>query len=106
MDKNSNIEYIDGVKVVHTRLKYAWFIGKKTVYHEHLEMYDSNNNRFYTNTWSIEDANKIIEQLAEEGKTAIIGPKAPCRDPLTGQAIPNRGNAVGVYIVSTKEKTK
>ena len=68
------------------------------------KMYDSNGNKFYSNFESIEEANKEIAELAERGITAVVGPKAPCRDKY-GNMVPNRSeNAVGVFIVSVPEK--
>ena len=47
-----------------------------------------------------------LAKLAEEGITAVIGPKAPWTDSITGNPIPNQDeNAVGVFIVQVPEKS-
>lgn len=43
-------------------------------------MYDSAENRFYSNVETIEAAQEYIAKLAERGVTAVIGPKAPWRE--------------------------
>lgn len=98
-------EVIDGVTVVHTGMTNSVSVNGHIKSEEIVEMYDSNGNRFYSNFGSIEEANKAIVTLAEEGITAVIGPKAPCTG-YNGQQIPNKSeNAVGVFIVSVPEKS-
>lgn len=93
-------EIIDGVTVVHTG-RYLYVHKEKQ---EILEMYDSNGNRFYSNCVSLEEAEKLVEELKQEGKNAVIGPKAPWKD-KAGQPIKNQSeNNVGVYIVKEKEE--
>lgn len=100
-------EVIDGVTVVYiggTLLNSG--PGNELVPIKGVEMYDAAGNRFYSNFDSIEKANQVITKLAEEGITAVIGPKAPLRDNKTGNFIPNRSeNTVGVFIVSVPEKS-
>lgn len=105
---NKGIEVIDGITIVHSGMT-AFVHGQngKLLPREGLEMYDANGNRFYSNFESIEKANQAVVKLAEEGITAIIGPKAPCRDHITGNPIPNKSEtAVGVFIVSIPEKNE
>ena len=118
-------EVIDGVTVVHSgdnryghqgnRPKFSWKVGGYKDLDDELKdlddelkesviMYDSNGNRFYSNYESIEEANKAIAELAERGITAIVGPKAPWRG-KDGNMVPNRENAVGVFVVSAPEKS-
>ncbi len=100
-------EVIDGVTVVHSGVtQYIFGPNHKTLPRKMLEMYDANGNRFYSNFESLEEANKAISKLAEEGVTAVIGPKAPWIDHKTGNPIPNRSeNAVGVFVVQVPEKS-
>ena len=91
---------IDGVTVVHTG-RYLYVHKEKQ---EILEMYDSNGNRFYSNCVSLEKAEKLVEKLKQEGKNAVIGPKAPWKG-KAGQPIKNQSeNNVDVYIVKEKEE--
>ena len=111
-------EIIDGVTVVHTgmsrfvhqgyRSKFSWEggghedLGYSEV--EVLEMYDKDGNRFYSNAETLEKAQEYIAKLAEEGITAVIGPKAPWRG-QDGKLIPNKSETqVGVFIVNQLEK--
>lgn len=101
-------EIIDGVTVVHSGFTY-YIHGpqRKRLPREKLEMYDANGNKFYSNFESIEEASQTIVKLAEEGITAVIGPKAPWLDYKTGNPIPNCSEtAVGVFIVSVPEKSE
>lgn len=100
-------EVIDGVTIVHSGMtQFIYGPNHEILPREMLKMYDANGNKFYSNFKSIEEANQAIAKLAEEGITAVIGPKAPCRDYKTGNPIPNRSeNAVGVFIVQVPEKS-
>ena len=70
-------------------------------------MVDDNGNKFYENCNSMKEALEKIIELAEKGKEAVIGPKAPCIDCRTGKLIRNKNeNAVGIYIVKEKDKVK
>ena len=112
---NKREEEIDGGRVVHTRRKrpvHKGYIVNKGGGHEDLgyeqqevlEMYDANGNRFYSNYSSLEEAEKFVAKLKEEGKDAVIGPKAPWISE-GGKPIRNRSkDAVGVYIVKQKEE--
>ena len=107
MDNLKSKEVIDGVTVVHTGFiqRVLSHESSGSELEEIVEMYDSNGNRFYSNFGSIEEANKAIVKLAEEGIAAVIGPKAPWRD-NDGKMIPNSSeNEVGVFIVSVPEKS-
>jgi hypothetical protein len=85
----------NGVIAIHTGHFY-----KSDRLKEFIEFYDKNGNRFYTNTDGIESAERIISKLKNEGKHAIIGPKAPWRDNTPSGLIPNKSNtAVGIYII-------
>ena len=96
--KSTYTEVIDGVTVVHT--------GQQRSGRDVLIMYDAEGNRFYSNFGSIEKAKLAILKLAENGITAIIGPKAPWIDSKTGNPINNPSkNEVGVFIVSEPEKS-
>ena len=104
MDKMKYKEIIDGVTVVHN----GKLVSSKSM-QEGLDIYDENGNKFYSNFNSKEDAALIILKLAEEGIEAVIGPKAPWINCVTGEPMHNKdNNAVGVYIVKEekKEKTK
>ena len=106
LDDLTRIEVIDGVTIVHSGMTQFTYGLNHERLPEELEMYDANGNKFYSNFESIEEANQEIEKLAEEGITAVIGPKAPWRDYKTGNPIPNRSeNAVGVFIVQVPEKS-
>lgn len=99
-------EVIDGVTVIHTgmTLHYSGF-NYEPATEEYVEMYDSNGNRFYSNFESMEEANEKINELAKEGITAVIGPKAPWKNYITGLPVPNRSKTqIGLYIVPTQEK--
>ena len=110
-------EEIDGVRVVHTGKKqlvrklkprFSWDGGgyEDLGYEERevLEMYDANGNKFYSNCSSLEEAEKLVAKLKEEGIEAVIGPKAPWRG-QGGKPIKNGDkDQVGVYIVKQKEK--
>lgn len=90
-------EEFDGVRVVHTGLNDEMNM-------EILEMYDMNGNRWFTNCPSLEGAQKIVEKLKNDGKEAVIGPKAPGRK-ADGTLVRNpREEAVGVYIVKEREE--
>lgn len=89
-------EVIDNVVCVHT----GSFYYRNSEYKELIDFYDKDGNRFYTNTDGIENAERIIAKLRNEGKRAIIGPKAPWRDNTPSGLIPNKSNtAVGIYII-------
>lgn len=108
-------EEIDGVRVVHTGMTASVHKGYRSKFsgrhedlgyeeEEILEMYDANGNRFYSNCSSLEEAEKLVAKLKEEGKDAVIGPKAPWRG-QGGKIIRNGSkDAVGVYIVKQKEE--
>ena len=86
----------NGVTCVHTGEFYYYSYGPK----EKIDFYDKDGNRFYTNTDGIENAERIVSELRNKGKHAIIGPKAPWRDNTPSGLIPNRSNtAVGIYII-------
>ena len=99
-------EIIDGVIVCHTG-EINYLIRENEIEPiEKIEMYDLNGNRFYSNFASLEEANKAIEELAGNGQTAVIGPKAPWRGP-NGRTIPNvLKNDVGVYIVPVLKRQR
>mgnify|MGYP005980171603 FL=1 len=107
LDDLTRKEVIDGVTIVHSGMtQFTYELNHERLPREKLEMYDANGNKFYSNFESIEEANQEIAKLAEEGITAVIGPKAPWRDYKTGNPIPNRSeNAVGVFIVQVPEKS-
>ncbi|HOZ53755.1 MAG TPA: hypothetical protein PKY25_00245 [Bacilli bacterium] len=102
-------EIIDGVVIVHTgnyqRVHQGYRPGVRGGYvdrgykeEEMVEMYDKDGNRFYSNCGTLDDAKKLVAKLAEEGKNAIIGPKAPWQG--NDGYIPNQSkNDVGVYII-------
>ena len=95
-------EYVDNVKVIHTGefLQSKCFDGSIKI-EEILDMYDLNGNKFYSNYSSVEEAEVAIKELAKEGITAIIGPRAPWRHSKTGLPMKNLNeNNVGLYIVS------
>ena len=111
-------EEIDGVRVVHTGKTvpvHKGYIEKDSSegggyedlgyeQQEVLEMYDANGNRFHSNCSSLEEAEKLVAKLKEEGKDAVIGPKTPWRGE-GGKPIRNRSkDDVGVYIVKQKEE--
>ena len=106
MKKLNRKEIIDGVTIIHTGWKMpSYGFNGEIVSKEILEMYDAEGNRFYSNYDSIEEATIAVERLAKEGITAVIGPKAPCINYITGEPIPNQSiNAVAVYIVKEAEK--
>ena len=107
LDDLTRKEVIDGVTIVHSGMtQYIFGPNHEKLPREMLEMYDANGNRFYSNFESLEEANQAIAKLAEEGVTAVIGPKAPWIDHKTGNPIPNRSeNAVGVFVVQVPEKS-
>ena len=76
-------------------------LGFKLV--EEVEYYDQIGNRFYSNFETEEAARKEIEELAERGITAVIGPKAPYRT-SDGTIHPNPHDYIGVYIVKPPVK--
>ena len=88
----------EGVRVVYTEDR----LGKK----ENIEMFDLNGNRFFIRSSSKEEAEKIVEQLKEDGQDAIIGPKAP-NIGADGSIMKNLDeNAVRVYLVKHQEDKK
>jgi hypothetical protein len=90
-------EVIDNVVCVHTGKFYYIDRFKKQ---EKIKFYDKDGNRFYTNTDGIENAERIISKLMNQGIHAIIGPKAPWSDNTPSGLIPNRSDtAVGIYII-------
>ena len=96
-------EYVEGVTVVHTGF-YFTIYRPSTYKIEDVEFYDSHGNRGYTNC-EPEEADEIIKELAEEGITAIVGPKLPARG-KRGKIIPNPCDFVGIYIVKPPVKKK
>lgn len=67
-------------------------------------MYDANGNQFYSNCSSMEEAEQLVEKLKFEGKTAVIGPKAPAINHQNGTPVKNpMENLVGVFIVDQPE---
>jgi len=90
-------EVLDNVVCVHTGKFYYIDRFKKR---EEIKFYDKDGNRFYTNTDGIENAERIISKLMNQGIHAIIGPKAPWRDNTPSGLIPNRSDTtVGIYII-------
>lgn len=99
-----NIEYIDGVTIVHTGEYFYIFDEGGHYTQEILKMYDVYGNRFYSNCSSKKEAEELVQKLREEGENAIMGPKAPWRG-RDGQIIKNRDeDAVGVYIVESRDE--
>lgn len=92
-------EIFDDVVVVHTGLTMYRFNSRgESIPREVIEMYDLEGNRFYTNCESMEEANKLVEELAKENVEAIIGIRAPWTSP-SGELVSNQEtDAVGVYI--------
>lgn len=98
------VEAIDGVAVVHTGDYDTLYLDGKPQKIESLEMYDANGNRAYSNCSSLKEAEQMVERLEAEGKTAIIGPKAPVIS-HDGSVIPNNWEgSVGVYLVSPEKE--
>lgn len=105
--KKVTYEVIDGVTIVYSSgTLFSFGPNHEILPRKVFEMYDANGNKFYSNFGSIDEANQEIAKLAEEGITAVIGPKAPWIDSITGNPIPNQTeNAVGVFIVQVPEKS-
>ena len=71
--------------------------------YEIIKMYDSNNNEFFRNCSSKDEAEKLIQKLKKKGKEAIIGPRAPVD--IYGEKINyENDDFIGVYIVKDKEE--
>ena len=106
MNKFNRKEIIDGVTIIHTGWKMPVHdLNGQIFAHEIIKIYDADGNSFYSNFESIEEATIAIKRLAKEGITAVIGPKAPCINHITGEPISNQSiNAVAVYIVKEAEK--
>ena len=114
-DKSTKKEVIDGVTIIYhgifkgdpEELHHPDPLGKTFVFNgkwELVTMYDADGNRFYTNCSSENEAYQVINRLAEEGITAVIGPKAPYLG-LVG-LIPNPIDTdVGVYVVQVPKKS-
>lgn len=98
-------EVIDGVTVVHTGVtQYLYDSDGKALPREILKMYDADGNSFYSNCTSLEEAKQMVERLEAEGRTAVIGPKAPVIS-HDGSVIPNNWEgSVGVFIVSPEKE--
>ncbi len=108
MEEERKTEVIDGVTIVHTGVYHERFPMNpdrpSSELEEEIEMYDADGNRFYSNFGSMERAQEVVERLAEEGVTAVIGPKAPWGG-HNGDFYTNTDpNGVAVYIVEEKKE--
>ena len=98
-------EVIDGVTVVHTGVtQYLYDSDGKALPREILKMYDADGNSFYSNCTSLEEAEQMVERLEAEGRTPVIGPKAPVINNDGRPVSNNWENCVGVFIVSPEKE--
>ncbi len=108
MEGERRTEVIDGVTIVHTGM-YSERLPMNPNFpsyetEEIVEMYDADGNRFYSNYGAVESAQEAIERLAEEGVTAVIGPKSPLGG-TNGKFYSNPNpNVVALYIVQEKKE--